>query len=259
MLNLFSRKDWKKELQKEKPRMKQDGAIKREYRKVVSMDQMQVMMENSLRTMELAEQLTREQGVLPPLSIIMAGDLLSAEHWEAAFKARKISFKKACSLIGSYARFDFAVRMMNEHWVKPEDVYSDLCSLWASSDPDDTRLAYLWIFRDAFVANGNRILRDEMGWGELGKRRTIRVYRGDISTQSPVGFAWTLRKEIAVKFANGAGVRRLVDGGVVRSGVVHRKDVLAYITGRDEHEIIVPAHCVDEIKLTPIKLEVSDE
>lgn len=208
------------------------------------MDQIAKMFEQSQRQMELADQLTREQGIQPPLSIIIAGDMLSAERCEVGFRAGILSFRDACALIGSYARFDFVVRMLDAGLVKPEDVYPDLCSLWASSDPDDTRLACLWIFRDAFLANGSRILRDERGWGDLGRRRMIRVYRGDISLKNPIGFAWTLKEEIAERFASGAGVRRPIIGGVVRSGIIHRKDVLAYITGRAEHEIIVPAHCV---------------
>lgn len=207
-------------------------------------DMIQQMLEQSERQMKLAEQLTRDKGILPPLSIIMAGDLVSAERWEVAFKERKVSFRKACALIGSYARFDFAVKMMNECWITPLELYKDLCSLWSSSDPDDASFVNLSVFRDAFAANGNRILRDEKGMGGLARKRVVRVYRGDVFRDAPLGFAWTLDENTAEKFARGASVRMRFDNGMVRSGLVNRNDILAYITGRGEEEVIVPSWSV---------------
>jgi len=204
-------------------------------------DMMQEMLEQSERQMKFAEQLTRDKGILPPLSIVMAGDMVSAERWEEAFKSRKISFKKACALIGSYARFDFAVKMMTEGWIDPSELYEDVCSLWSSSDPDDSSLVNLNVFCDAHAANDGKILRDGNGMGLLGRKSIIRVYRGDVFHDAPLGFAWSLDEEVAKKFAKGASMRTHFDNGIVRSGLVHRKDVLAYITGRGEHEVIVPA------------------
>ena len=162
---------------------------------------------------------------------IMAGDYVTAEEATRLVAEGKKTPSKAVNLIGSYARFQWAV----ERLAKPE-LLKRLLQLWQGSDPDDTNLEYLELFRQ-------RAAKEPRGYAADGKllprrKAEFTVYRGQ-QPDDPLGFSWTLDKETAVRFANGAGQRCPTGGGVIYNMVINRECVLAYITGRGEAEIIV--------------------
>ena len=51
--------------------------------------------------------------------------------------------------------------------------------------------------------------------------------------------AWTIDRDIAEKFANGAATRQANRGGVIYQATVDRSRILGYLTGRGESEVIV--------------------
>lgn len=189
-------------------------------------------LERAKRADKIANDLVaRQPGLGFITAMIMAGDMVQAEDITAAVKAGKMTASKGAGMIGSFARFQWAV----ENLSRPE-LIRRLLPLWQGSDPDDTNLSYLDLFREKAARSRNRIANDGI---PLSSRKTeFLVYRGQQPTE-PIGFSWTLDKETAVKFANGAGVRRPTPGGVIYNLEVNRECVLAYITGRGEREVIV--------------------
>lgn len=88
--------------------------------------------------------------------------------------------------VGSYARFDWAVQhrsyLDDEFWVR------NICELWSSSDPDDTNLQFLELFRQA-RAKASVTLHDEpkKTLPGLGSEH-IWLYRGQRATD-PIGIS----------------------------------------------------------------------
>lgn len=202
------------------------------------------------RVQELLEAILKEQ---PGLNIItahiLAGDRWSAEYWYAAQAEGKVSPMQAISLTGSYYRWDQAVRLHREGRIDDALFYGDICERWRGADPDDTSPEALEIWRNAYEYHGG-IVRDGRAVPEGARKaenrgvwvrgyEAIVVYRGGLSTDEATGgCAWTTDIGIAEKFARGAGLRVQSLGGVVVQGRVRRSDILAYITGRGESEVI---------------------
>lgn len=161
---------------------------------------------------------------------IMAGDYVTAESVTQAVNAKKLTPVKALTHIGSYARFEWAVKHLPWSRLRPK-----LLGLWSGSDPDDTNLEYLELFRRraAGEARGYAFDKRPLPRG----RKPLTVYRGQ-RADDPWGLSWTLDRNIAVKFAQGAGARCAVNGTVFNMQV-ERKHILAFITGRGEAEVIV--------------------
>ena len=195
-------------------------------------DAMQLLVKRGKRQNDIAAGLQAKNPALNFITAyIMAGDYVSAEEATRLVAEGKNTASKAVNLIGSYARFQWAV----EHLTKSE-LLNRLLQLWQGSDPDDTDLEYLELFRQ-------RAAKESRGYAADGKllprRKTeFTVYRGQ-QPDDPLGFSWTLDKETAVRFANGAGQRCPTGGGAIYNMVINRECVLAYITGRGEAEIIV--------------------
>jgi len=80
-----------------------------------------------------------------------------------------------------------------------------------------------------------------------------RIYRGYSSNGNPAGLSWTTNSIVAKYFA-----RRLTEPGetlYLATGVVDRKDVIAFFDGRSESEIVVLPENVREIEITEIEKE----
>jgi hypothetical protein len=173
-------------------------------------------------------------------SVIMAGDICGAKRWEKRLIAGDYTFDKIIWLIGSYARFDFALRQMDKGRATPEQIYKILPGLWSFSDPDDLNPRFLKIWQAAYEWNGKKYLRDGKA---LPRDKQLVVYRGQDRTQEKVGIAWSLDQSIAAKFARGAWARQRDRDGVVLYGLVDRKNILGYMTKRGEAEVIIdPKH-----------------
>jgi hypothetical protein len=190
----------------------------------------------------LAAKLVKADPKLPYITaLIVAGDMGSAKRAEKAM-AEGLPFDKALWRVGSYARFGFALDALDKGLVSSEHLLELLPELWSGSDPDDTDSRALALWQAARVAKG-RAITDGKGL----PAGNLTVYRGQ-DADAPFGIAWSLDRAIAEKFARGSATRQSNRGGVVYVARVPRAEVLAYLTGRGESEIIWnPANYTPEI------------
>jgi hypothetical protein len=189
-----------------------------------------------VQQMKLAGKISEKNPELGMIaSVIMAGDICGAKRWEKRLIAGDYTFDKIIWLIGSYARFDFALRQMDKGRATPEQIYKILPRLWSFSDPDDLNPRFLKIWQAAYEWNGKKYLRDGKA---LPRDKQLVVYRGQDRTQKEIGIAWSLDRNIAAKFARGAWARQNNRDGVVITGRVAKVNVLGYMTKRGEAEII---------------------
>lgn len=168
---------------------------------------------------------------------IMAGDKRQGEDALEAVRSGRWSPDQAVVMTGSYGRIDVATTLVAEGYLPDEWLLSEWPGLWRGSDPDDTDPRWWDIWQRAFERNGREPVLDE-GVALPGKGNRIRVFRGQ-KAGDPVGCSWTTDLETAQKFARGAGQRTPLVGGHVLRVVVPKAMVLAYITGRGEHEVIL--------------------
>lgn len=168
---------------------------------------------------------------------IIANDQIHAEYITKLVKAKKLTPLKAVNCIGSFSRFDWAL----EH-LKEKDFFRLLPELWVGSDPDDSILR-LPIWEKAVKKNGGYITDSTKKLS--GKKK---VYRGQ-SGDHELGISWSLKKSIATKFAH--GTRGPIKNGSVYIGVIDTSEILAYLTSRDEEEIIVDPR---KVKITNIEV-----
>lgn len=203
--------------------------------------EVQALMEGMQRQNELAEEISRKYPGLPHITtVVMAGDVLSAQRAREMLEKGEWTATQALALTGSYARFEFALELVNEGRLTREWLYENLPELWRGSDPDDTEPRYLALWYAAWRANGYHPVNDGR---TLPRSRVLTIYRGQMPND-PLGMAWTLNPKIAAKFAGGAGLRTEVKGGIIVRAEVARSQVLAYMTGRGEAEIIVDPNTV---------------
>lgn len=175
------------------------------------------------------------EGIPTITAIVMAGDIYSAEQATELIR-NGTPAEDALHYVGSYARFDWAVSNLP----KPT-LFKMLPELWTGADPDDTKPEYLALWKEAYAANKNKIIQDEPGKIETlltnANSPLFKVYRGQIGDN--VGISWTLDKKIAKTFAATGGGRQTIRGGRILTRIVKRSDVLAYLTGRGESEVII--------------------
>lgn len=167
-------------------------------------------------------------------AFIMAGDFISGERaWDELKSGAP--FKQALWLVGSYQRVAFCVEAIEAGYVETETVLDLLPEVWPNSDPDDTDPRFLNLWRQAWGRNDFRYLRDG---GPLPRNHSLVVYRGQ-DEGDRLGISWSLNKDIAERFAKGAALRVRNRGGVIYVGKVDRRNVMAYLTGRNEDELII--------------------
>lgn len=211
------------------------------------------MIRRSEQEQPIIERLVHE-GVHPITAHIMAGDILSAQR-ATEMVAKGTPVEKAYFLVGSYARWDWTVAMLVAGKVSEQWFADHICDLWSGSDPDDTSEQNLRLWRRFWARNGGATIRDGKALTRARSSSTglVKVYRGGMPGDLTNGFAWTTDPKIAQKFALGAGTRVRIEGGVVVSGQVRPGQVLAYITGRGEAEVIVDPHLVSHVKVVGAK------
>lgn len=183
-----------------------------------------------------------KQGVGLMQAIVQAGDMVSADRATAELAKGKVSAEKLLYLIGSYARFDWAVKHL------PRDTLFDMLpELWVQADPDDSDPACLDLWIEAYAANGCKTICD----GAALPDGPFTIYRGQIGFGQP-GISWTLDRRIAAKFAATGGGRATIKGGVILQQSIESEKVIAYLTGRGESEIIIDPR---ELRNTPGELK----
>lgn len=212
------------------------------------------MQEREKRLRPIMERLVADDPLMPPISaIVMAGDIDSSQRAYDELLEQDVMAIEPISIgkedipehprwlwaaqvrVGSYARMDFVKRLVVEGHVPPVDVFPHLLDLWRGSDAPDTDLFWLGMFHEAWQRNDREILLDSDK--PVALNEWITVFRGQ-SHWAPVGFSWSLRKEVAEKFAKTGGGRAERSDGVVLSGQVSRSRIYAYMRERNEDEII---------------------
>lgn len=208
-------------------------------------EQMEELARRAQRATEIAATLPEDLPVIT--KIVMSNDLESAERVERALisgefeKPRypgdpaKTPYDRAIWFVGSYARMDCALRWQEAGYATREHLLDLLPDLWPASDPDDTDPRFIDLWKEAFVRNGSKPVRDGK---HLPKGSVLRVYRGQ-PDDAPIGCAWSLNERVAEKFAKGAWARAAVSGGSILVLDVPRSHVLGYLTGRGEAEVIL--------------------
>jgi hypothetical protein len=187
---------------------------------------------------------------LPVITQIVLGlDYACWDEIDAKFQSRKFSFLQAVWFFGSYARMEWAVKQLNDGKVSLMEFNWLLPNLWAHSDPDDTHPAFLKVWRDAFVWNKGKYLKDDEAI-RLPSSKMLDIYRGQLNDDGTYGISWSLSYDVAKKFAKGAWYRCPVEG-IVFKAQVPRSKVMGYMTGRNEAEVIVdPSDLVDPVWVT---------
>lgn len=186
------------------------------------------------RTNEIVEELIAKDPALPAITAhIMAGDIYSREQALKRFRNGEVEAWGAVTLCGSYSRLGLAVELAEEGHIPEDELLKEWPRLWRGADPDDTDPKFLKWWYKAF-AKAKGLVTDE------GKKlpKVITVYRGQ-PTDAPLGCAWSLKRDIAEKFARGAWARTAVRDGAIFQLTVPRGMALAYITGRGEEEVII--------------------
>jgi hypothetical protein len=184
------------------------------------------------------EIVARDHPGLPNLTLlVMANDAGSAERATQMVESG-IPFDSCLVFVGSYARIGWMLDMADFGHTSRAHVLDLLPRYWPGADPDDTDPRMLVAWMDAWVTNGHKAVTD--GEPLPGVGRNVEVYRGQGRTD-PIGIAWTTDYRIAQKFANGASIR--IPGGisdpVVLRSRVARRQVLGYLTGRGESEVVI--------------------
>jgi hypothetical protein len=175
---------------------------------------------------------------LPFISaLVIARDMASADRSMQWLRDGTHDWGRAEVFCGSYGRLDLRVRAREEGLITDEQAFADLASTWSGSDPDDTDPRFLSLWKDAVKANGGLYLRDPED-ATLPGTQWLTIFRGQ-DYGVPFGIAWSLDLKVAMKFANGAATRQHNRGGTVYRAIVKRSDVLGYMTGRHEAEVIV--------------------
>lgn len=164
-------------------------------------------------------------GVPTMTAFVVAGDIQSARRVDEMIAAGKKP-RDVVWFVGSYARFDWAVSNLTKR-----QLFAILPDLWVGSDPDDTKPEYLALWKEARSIKG-RTITD----GKALPKGRLTIYRGQIG--SNIGISWTLDKKIAEKFAATGGGRGFVRGGKILRRTIDRDAVIAYLTSRNESEII---------------------
>lgn len=195
------------------------------------------------RQQELASQIMDKDPKLSYISaLIIAGDMMGLEHANEMIE-NGVPFTKALWRVGSYSRLEFTIDQLDKGNATLDKVIPILPQLWSGSDPDDTNQRFFDLWLLAYEANDYKTIYDE--GKKLPWKKILTIYRGQ-DEGAPAGIAWSLSEEIAQKFANGAATRQYNRAGIIYKAKIARKNVIAYLTGRGEQEVIVnPLHFID--------------
>jgi len=182
----------------------------------------------------IEEFLRRDPGMPPMTAFVMGQDYASMEGAEARLAAGEDWLTIAEVWVGSYARMEWIKRLIQRGHVQREALFPRLVDLWRHSDPDDTDPFWLGMWQDARKWNGGIRLTDDTA---ATLDPSLSVYRGQ-AAGAEVGISWSLDRAAALKFARTGGGRATRRDGIVLLGMVQAADVYAYITLRNEQEIV---------------------
>lgn len=174
-------------------------------------------------------------------------------------------------------RFAHAVRDLPK-----TDLLRLLPDIWVHSDAEDNALRSVYIWREAVAANGGKTITSARSlahqyahpdhpehhdhrWWETVPDDPLTIFRGLESYEDgrPAhdgdraypGLSWTVALDVAKDFAFGAEAeeeREPRTSGVVVMGEVARSDVLAFLCGRNEYEVVVDPKDVSIVEAKPV-------
>jgi len=206
---------------------------------------MDQMVADELLKRDKAEALMNDNPGLPFLSAyVMASDYVGMERVQREVRAGEHEMTETLPIyVGSYARMDFICWLYDEGFIPKDKLLEWFSKHWSAADPNDTNIRFLDLWREVNKrwrndGPGTPYFRDSPKYLPA-VTGTITVYRGQRMTD-PTGWSWSLRPDVARKFAISGGGRAPVKDGLVIKGKVKVSDVLAYLTERNEDEVIVP-------------------
>lgn len=208
----------------------------------ITAEQWGMFLDRERRIVEVTKALVKDNQRLGVTAYVIAGDIVSAEKATELVESGARP-EEVVNYIGSYARFDWAVKNLPRAYL-----FKRLPELWSGSDPDDTNPEYLQLWREAYAANCFGALYDDR-CKEL-PHGVLTLYRGQ-PEGAPLGISWTRDIGIARKFARSGGLRETIADGVVLKAKVSAGVCMAYITGRGESEVIVDPDDLEGVR--PLK------
>lgn len=199
-----------------------------------------------VRAGEITSRLLADNPRLPNLTaIIMGNDMAGAERVDRELRAGNLTFDQALPQCGSFSRLDWAVRWQEAGFTTRDHLLDIFPGEWPSADPDDTDPRFRDVFIEAWSRNGGKPVTDRPGT-RLPSGKTLRVYRGQ-PPGAPIGLSWSLDPAIAERFAKGAWARTPVPDGEIVTFDANRRSVLAYLTGRNESEVILDPRLIERV------------
>lgn len=204
----------------------------------LSEEDMQKVKEKLERQWKAAAELAKKHKNLSGLTAyIMAGDMQGAELAEQQMAEKNLTVEQASIYVGSYYRLNWLAEQYWKGKLSEDWLVKGFPSEWAYTDHFGADIQFLRLWILAYEKNSKRTII--VGDKKLPNEDVLTIYRGqDINV--PLGYSWTLDKEIGAAFASGRGSR--TDNrelGVLYVGQVARRKVLGYITTRKEEEIVV--------------------
>lgn len=208
------------------------------------------------RAGEIRNDLVQADPTLPDVTaIVMSQDLEAAQRVRAAVVAGELTFDQAWTAFGSYARMTGMLALHEDGYGTRDQLLDGWAAAWPHADPIDNDPRLIDVWRALAGREGHIVLDNaESVWppeprGETGTlsddRRysdapPIRVYRGQ-PKGAKLGCSWSLREDVADRFARGAWARTPLTNGEVHHLDIDPMDpgVIAYLTDRGEDEVII--------------------
>lgn len=113
------------------------------------------------------------------------------------------------------------------YWELLSEIWTDTENMWQHLDDWKILLTSLRPHREMMMSEEERQFKENM-------KNRVQIYRGCEEGVNEVGLSWTLSKEKAEWFAN-----RFGKNGIVRERPINKAEIIAYLNGRGEQEIIV--------------------
>lgn len=175
-------------------------------------------------------------GMTAITALVVSGDIASAYRADFALEDGTMGWERCMHLVGSYARGEWVRRHIDSGDIDLTAV--DIVALWRDSDPDDSSDWWADTWQAVVSANDGMMLTDSDVPLPVEDDDTLYIYRGQLAG-APVGLAWSTDRFVAEKFALSGGGRSTMLGGKVLEGTCDPRDVLGWLTGRGESEVVV--------------------
>lgn len=156
---------------------------------------------------------------------------------------RRNTFDSIIMFIRKAFRIYFLLEIYERGYADEECCGTELGKIWSLLENNDTvdaetkETMLMWL-----KAADKHSFMDEKEFEVYTKLpNKVTVYRGVQQNEEPIGFSWSLKREVAEWFAN-----RFNQNGAVCQLEVDKKDIIAYIGKRNEFEVIVDYMAITE-------------